>query len=264
MKNWFTLFVIVASMVVSFAIWQYWMGNPGNFDDGEKRLSPKKGNVLGMIYTGGPLVAVLIGLLVIAVTYIFERGIVIAKAKGKSNPQQFLKKVQANLQSGAIDAAIQDCQKQGGSMANILVAGIERYKQVQNDPEFDTEKKISEIQRAIDETSNLETPLLEKNLVVLSTVASTATMVGLLGTTIGMIKAFAALAEGSGAVSSQQLSLGISEALYNTAGGLIGAIVAIIAFNAFSTVIDNFVYSIDEGILEVMEIFTDKIKSNKA
>jgi len=89
-------------------------------------------------------------------------------------------------------------------------------------------------------------------------------MVGLLGTTIGMIKAFAALAEGSGAVSSQQLSLGISEALYNTAGGLIGAIVAIIAFNAFSTVIDNFVYSIDEGILEVMEIFTDKIKSNKA
>jgi biopolymer transport protein ExbB len=264
MKNWFTLFVITASMVVSFAIWEYWMGNAGNFDDGAKRHMPKKGNVLGMIYTGGPLVAVLLGLLVIGVTYVFERAIVVSKAKGKSNPQQFLKKVQANLTSGAVDAAIQDCQKQGGSMANILLAGIERYKQVLNDPEFDTEKKISEIQRAIDETSNLETPLLEKNLVILSTVASTSTMVGLLGTTVGMIRAFAALAEGSGAVSAQQLSLGISEALYNTAGGLLAAIIAIVAFNAFSTVVDNFVYTIDEGILEVMEIFTDKIKSNKA
>ena len=79
---------------------------------------------------------------------------------------------------------------------------------------------MSEVQRAIDEATNLETPLLEKNLVILSTVASISTMFGLLGTTVGMIRAFAAFGEKQGSVDAVQLSVGISEALYNTAGGL--------------------------------------------
>ena len=110
-----------------------------------------------------------------------------------------------------------------------------------------------------DEQMNLETPLLEKNLVILSTVASISTMVGLLGTTLGMIRAFQALAE-SGTVSATQLSIGISEALYNTAGGLLGAIIAIVAYNFFTTKVDNFVYVIDEGILSVTEIFTSMVR----
>jgi biopolymer transport protein ExbB len=121
------------------------------------------------------------------------------------------------------------------------------------------EKKLAEVQRSIDEAMNLETPLLEKNLVVLSTVASIATMIGLLGTTLGMIRAFQALAV-SGTVSAIQLSIGISEALYNTAGGLIGAILSIVAFNFFTTKVDNFVYMIDEAILNIMQIFTIRIK----
>jgi biopolymer transport protein ExbB len=107
---------------------------------------------------------------------------------------------------------------------------------------------------------NLETPLLEKNLVILSTVASIAVLVGLLGTTLGMIRAFQALAV-SGTVSAIQLSIGISEALYNTAGGLIGAIISIVAYNYFTTKVDGFVYMIDEAILSITQIFTIRIKS---
>jgi biopolymer transport protein ExbB len=140
-----------------------------------------------------------------------------------------------------------------------MKAGIVRFQEVQNDPEFSAPAKIAEVQRAIDEQMNLETPLLEKNLVILSTVASISTMVGLLGTTIGMIRAFQALAE-SGTVSATQLSIGISEALYNTAGGLLGAIIAIVAYNFFTTKVDNFVYIIDEGILNVSEIFTTMVR----
>jgi biopolymer transport protein ExbB len=106
----------------------------------------------------------------------------------------------------------------------------------------------------------LETPLLEKNLVILSTVASVSTMVGLLGTTLGMIRSFAALGASGGAVSAQALSIGISEALYNTAFGLAAAIVSILSFNFFTTKVDNFVYMIDEAILSVMEILTIKVK----
>ncbi len=127
-------------------------------------------------------------------------------------------------------------------------------------PEYDAEKKLSEVQRAIDEATNLEIPLLEKNLVILSTLASISTMIGLLGTTVGMIRAFRALGESGGTVSAQQLSIGISEALYNTAGGLAAAIISIVAFNFFTTRVDNFVYMIDEAILSMMELLTVRVK----
>ena len=91
----------------------------------------------------------------------------------------------------------------------------------------------------------LETPMLEKNLIVLSTVASTSTMIGLLGTTIGMIRAFQALATAGQAASATQLSIGISEALINTAGGLIAAIISIVGYNFFTTKVDGMVYGIE-------------------
>ena len=92
----------------------------------------------------------------------------------------------------------------------------------------------------------LEVPLLERNLSAISTIASISTLVGLLGTTLGMIRSFKALAK-SGAPDAIALSLGISEALVNTAGGLLVAIVGIIAYNYFFNRIDSFTYQIDEA-----------------
>jgi len=256
MKNKFNLIVIALSLFVAGLVYHFILGNPANFSDAAKH-SPI--NTLGTIHTGGWLVAVLIGLTIIAITYVVERQFSINKAKGKGDPAQFIKRIQERLEHGDIDGALAECDQQRGSIANIVRAGLSRYVQVANDPLYDPEKKLAEVQRAIDEATNLETPLLEKNLVMLSTVASTATMVGLLGTTLGMITAFQALGAG-GTVSAQQLSIGISEALYNTAGGLIAAIISIYAFNFFTTKVDNFVYMIDEAILSVMEILTIKVK----
>jgi biopolymer transport protein ExbB len=260
MKNMFNLLVILLSMVVGiWIIWWIWMGDPSGFIDGTTRHQPHPGNVLATIHTGGPLVGVLVGFVIIAITFIIERSLSIAKAKGKGSPTKYIKNLVGRLQEGDLDGAIQECDKQRGSMANVMRSAILRFKDVENDPEFSTEKKISEVQRAIDEAVNLETPLLEKNLVVLSTVASIATMVGLLGTTIGMIRAFQALAV-SGTVSAVALSIGISEALYNTAGGLLGAVIAIVAYNYFTTKVDGFVYMIDEAILNVTQILTIRVK----
>jgi biopolymer transport protein ExbB len=172
---------------------------------------------------------------------------------------QILKDV-VKRDSNNVQAAIDACAVQKGSLSNIVRSGLERYAQVEKDANIDPEKKIGEVQRSIDEAMNLETPLLEKNLVILSTVASVATMVGLLGTTVGMIRAFAALGASGGAVSAQALSIGISEALYNTAFGLGAAIISILSFNFFTTKVDNFVYMIDEAVLTVMETLTIKTK----
>jgi biopolymer transport protein ExbB len=260
MKNFFNVIVIALSLAVAYIVFFFYMGNPDNFNDPDIKHEPKPGNVPGMIYTGGPLVGLLMSFVLIAITFVFERSFSIGKAKGKGNPALFIKSVINKLTQGDLDGAVAECDKQRGSMANVLRAAIVRFKEIENDPEFPGEKKVAEVQRAIDESMNLETPLLEKNLVILSTIASIAVLVGLLGTTIGMIRAFQALAL-SGTVSAIQLSIGISEALYNTAGGLIGAIIAIVGYNYFTTKVDNFVYMIDEAILNITQIFTVRLKS---
>jgi biopolymer transport protein ExbB len=159
--------------------------------------------------------------------------------------------------AGRIDDAIKSCDAQRGSAANIIRTGLERYRQIRDDKALDPDKKMAETQRAIEEATSLETPLLERNLVALSTIASIATMCGLLGTTIGMIRAFAALAR-AGAPDSIQLAIGISEALINTALGLLAAIIGIVAYNFFVTKVDNFTYMIDEASYNVVQILNTK------
>jgi biopolymer transport protein ExbB len=198
-------------------------------------------------------------LIIISVTFVFERTFSINKAKGHGDISVFVKNVLEKLTKGEFDDALKECDKQRGSLANILRAGIERFVQVENDANFPVEKKLTEVQRAIDEATNLETPLLEKNLVILSTIASVSVLFGLLGTTIGMIRAFAAFGE-TGTVDATQLAIGISEALYNTAGGLGAAIISIIFFNYFTTKVDNYLYMIDDVILNVTQIFTLRLK----
>jgi biopolymer transport protein ExbB len=82
-------------------------------------------------------------------------------------------------------------------------------------------------------------------------------MVGLLGTVIGMIRAFQALAH-AGAPDAIQLSIGISEALINTAGGLIAAITGIVAYNFFVNKVDGFTYMIDEAPDSIIAILNSR------
>jgi biopolymer transport protein ExbB len=101
--------------------------------------------------------------------------------------------------------------------------------------------------------------MLSKNLVILSTIASVAVLFGLLGTVMGMIRAFAALAQ-AGAPDALALATGISEALINTAFGIGGSTVAIILYNYFSTKIDAFTYKIDEAGFSLVQTFNANVK----
>lgn len=247
--------VIVITAIVALVIYQFILGNPTNFRNGEVRTVPD--NILGTVYTGGIVVPVLICLTLMDLTLVFERLFSLRKASGKRSMPTFLKAVQTHLMKGSVDDAIKECDAQRGSAANIIRTGLERYKQVATEKKLDNEKRMAETQRAIEEATSLETPLLERNLIALSTIASIATMMGLLGTTIGMIRAFTALAK-AGAPDAIQLSIGISEALVNTALGLVAAIIGIVAYNFFVTKVDNFTYMIDEASYNVVQILNTR------
>lgn len=247
--------VIIITAIVALVIYQFILGNPANFRNGELRTVPD--NILGTVYTGGIVVPILICLTLMDLTLVFERLFSLRKASGKRSMPTFLKSVQTHLMNGRIDDALKECDAQRGSAANIIRTGLERYKQVAGEKKLDTEKRMAETQRAIEEATSLETPLLERNLIALSTIASISTMMGLLGTTIGMIRAFTALAK-AGAPDAIQLSIGISEALVNTALGLVAAIIGIVAYNFFVTKVDNFTYMIDEASYNVVQILNTR------
>ena len=203
---------------------------------------------------GGYLVAGLILLAILQTAFIIERIWSLMKAAGRGSLPDFLNNVRKALHRGDVQAAVQLCGQQRGSAANVIRAGLERYQQVLMDG-APKEKVVAETQAAIQEANGLEVPLLERNLIALSTIASIATMVGLLGTVIGMIRSFAALGH-TGAVDASKLAIGISEALVNTAGGLFVAISGIVAYNVFVTRVDNFNYMMDEASYEAVQLLS--------
>lgn len=245
-----TIFITINAIVafaIGFGLWY-----------GVFRISDNP--VVYSIYQGGPLVVLLIMILIMLMVFVIERYLSLYKAaKGKGSVQVFFKKLVTLLQSDDFDGALAACDKQRGTTANVLRAGIERYREVRESNEYTPEKKIELTQTAIEEANALEGPLLERNLIALSTIASIATMVGLLGTTIGMIRAFAATGNVEGGViDAQALAQGISEALVNTAGGLTSGILGIFFYNFFVNKVDGFNYTTDEATFEVMQILKTK------
>ncbi len=213
------------------------------------------------IVKGGPLVVLLIFLLIMVLTFVIERLFSLRKAQGRGSLVSFLIDVKKELHEGNVDAAIATCDKQRGSAANVIKAGLQRYKQSKADG-LPNDKVVSETQAAIQEANGLEVPILERNLIALSTIASISTMVGLLGTVIGMIRSFAALGH-TGAVDATKLAIGISEALVNTAGGLVCAIIGIVAYNVFTTKVDNFNYMMDEASYEAIQLLAASTTEKK-
>jgi len=229
----FNTIVIILAFVVGWVIFEY--------------MLPK------VITDGGPLVVGLIALVIMLIAVIIERMLTLKKANGRGSMSVFLKNVQQAVNAGDIDTALTVCDKQRGSCANVLHAGLERYKTIVEEGDVKGQKELMEsIQRSIEEATMLEVPMLERNLSMMSTIASIGTMVGLLGTVIGMIRSFQAMSR-AGAPDAVQLALGISEALINTAGGLIAGIGGIVAYNFFVTKIDNFTYMIDEASYSIIQ-----------
>ena len=183
------------------------------------------------------------------------------KAVGTGNNADLVRKVQYHLASKNVDAAIAECDKQKGSVGNVMKAGLHRYKDMVSNNQLSTEQKVMAIQKEVEEATALELPMLEKNLVFLSTIASIATLLGLLGTVLGMIRSFSALGEDSGGgAAASKLSVGISEALYNTALGIGTSAFAIIFYNIFTTKIDSITYGIDESGFTLTQSFASQYK----
>jgi biopolymer transport protein ExbB len=251
-------------IVAGYCIWRFILGDPNAFEvKGQGWFWPhhdKAKDALHRIYQGGIIVPLLIGMLLMVITFSIERYLTIRKALGGGSISDFIRKVQYHLANRNVDAALSECDKQRGSVANVMKAGLRRYKEMINEQGVSTDQKVLAIQKEVEESTALELPMLQKNLVFLSTITSVGTLIALLGTVLGMIRSFSALGEGGGAGAAGNLAIGISEALYNTALGIGTSALALIMYNVFTTKIDAITYGIDESGFTLTQSFASLYK----
>jgi biopolymer transport protein ExbB len=252
--------IVVACGVIAYVVYQFVLGAPGNFADGSARHHPKPGNLGGTMYSGGWVVPVLLTTLFVLLTFVIERAMTIFRARGKGQTGEFVRKVQYHLANKNIEAAIAECDKQSGSVGNVMRSGLVKYREMMNNHDLDTDQKVLTIQKEIEEATALELPMLEKNLVFLSTIASCATLLGLFGTVLGMIRSFAAMATSGGGADATALAAGISEALINTALGIGTSFLSIVAYNFYTTIIDGITFGIDESGFTLTQSFAANYK----
>jgi biopolymer transport protein ExbB len=143
------------------------------------------------------------------------------------------------------DAALAYCRKRGGPAGRVFAVAVRRL----GEPEESLERHIAE-------AGQREIPLLRKRLRVLAVIASVATLLGLLGTIFGMIKAFQTVAASAEALGrTELLARGIYEAMITTAAGLIVAIPSVIAYHWLAARADALVTALDRAAAEFVEEF---------
>jgi len=230
------------------------MGDPANFQGNDHKNAALPGNFFGIIYKGGFIVPVLMTLLLTSITFVIERFIAISRASGKGSVTNFVNSVKASLAKNDLDAATAACDKQKGCVANVIRSVLVKYRNLEKDTHMVKDQKLTALQKEVEEATSLELPSLEQNLAFLATFTSLGTLMGLLGTVLGMIRAFASLAN-AGSPDSVGLAQGISEALVNTAFGIGTAAVCLIFYNFFTSKIDKITYSIDEAGFSLVQSY---------
>ncbi len=241
--------VILACFAVAVILFIFWFGHDMHFDEGGH---PQ--DLWGTVYKGGVIVPILQTLLLTVIVLSVERWIALSNAKGKGNITKFVAGVKACLAKNDIAGAQALCKNQKGSVAAVVAAALVRYQEMDQNTVLTKEQKVATLQKEVEEATAMEMPALQQNLPIVATMTTLGTLVGLLGTVIGMIKSFQALAQ-SGAPDSTELSTGISEALINTAFGIATGAFAVISYNYYTNKIDNLTYAIDEIGYSIVQTF---------
>lgn len=253
----FAIIVIPVIIVLCYIFYFTVLGDPGNFIDNNPANNPKPGNWFGIVYKGGVIVPILMSFFLMVITFSLERFLTLSKASGNGSMNEFVRVIKNRLSMNDVAGAIAACDTQKGSVGNVTRSVLEKYKEVDRANDLSREQKAAALQKELEEATSLELPMLEKNLTIIATLASIATLVGLLGTVIGMIKAFAALAT-AGSPDAVALANGISEALINTALGIASSTFAIISYNYFTSRIDTLTYGMDEIGFTIVQTMNSK------
>ncbi len=261
-KSGFT--VIILCCIIAVCIYLFVFGSASNFkgDIGAAFVCMsdaeafEPAGLIGTVYMGGFVVPIIWTLLFSVIAFSIERYFAIRNAYGRSNLTKFVADIKAALQANDLVKAQAICDKQRGSVANVVGATLKKYKEMEGNTVLTKEQKILAIQKELEEATALEMPMMQENLPIIGSIVTLGTLTGLFGTVLGMIKSFSAMSAGDGGTDSSALAVGISEALVNTASGILTGALAVISYNYYTNKIDRLTFSLDEVGFSIVQTFS--------
>lgn len=261
-KSGFT--VIILCCIIAVCIYLFVFGSASNFkgDIGAAFVCMsdaeafEPAGLIGTVYMGGFVVPIIWTLLFSVIAFSIERYFAIRNAYGRSSLTKFVADIKAALQANDLVKAQAICDKQRGSVANVVGATLKKYKEMEGNAVLTKEQKILAIQKELEEATALEMPMMQENLPIIGSIVTLGTLTGLFGTVLGMIKSFSAMSAGDGGTDSSALAVGISEALVNTASGILTGALAVISYNYYTNKIDRLTFSLDEVGFSIVQTFS--------
>lgn len=193
---------------------------------------------------GGWIMLVLALLLVVSVYMFVERALVIRRASRED--KTFMHRIKDYIHDGEIESARLLCKKTDSPYSRLIAKGLSRIGRPMND-----------VLVAIENTGNIEVAGLSKGLPWLATTAAGAPMLGFLGTVIGMVKSFYAIAQSGNAAQIGSFADGIYTALVTTVAGLIVGIIALFAYNYLVSSINNVMNTMEARIMDFMDLLNE-------
>lgn len=207
--------------------------------NGEPSGVPSTLNLITLMRRGGVVMYPILFCSIIGLSIVLER--IWALRRSKVIPERFLREISQYWSLDTRDRAIKVCERYEVSISRVLQAGLFRF-----------DSTIEEIEHAIERTGAHEASLLSANLRILGVIGSLAPMLGLLGTVVGMIKAFNVISA-AGTGNPGLVASGIAEALLTTAWGLTVGIPALAIYHAFRNRVDKFVYDMEDICIRLMQ-----------
>lgn len=200
--------------------------------------------LLRYFYQGGWVMYPLLLISIVSIGFIMER-IYVILFKSKVNTNHLVAHVRKALLARDLRASVQVCEKYRGPVAAILKAGILKYGAPRE-----------EVEKTIENSALHELARLERGLAVLASASNIAPIIGFLGTVVGMIASFDAIAS-QGLNNPALVAKGISVALITTAGGLIVAVITLPFYNFFTSRIAVFVREMETSANILLETFAE-------
>lgn len=195
--------------------------------------------MLELFHDGGFFMYPILALLIIGLAISLER--IYTLTRSSVSTKKLLARVRKALEDEGIEDAKKICSQTRGPVASIIMAGLLRY-----------DEGIDHVEKAIGNAGTVEMAFLERGLIWLSTIVSVAPMLGFTGTVQGMVQAFQAIEEAND-ISPAVVAGGISVALLTTLFGLVTAIIISLAFNYFTSQIDNLTIDMEESSVELVD-----------
>lgn len=183
-------------------------------------------------------------LLLIAIYVFIERTLAINAASREDD--NFMRRIRGYIHEGEIQSALNLCHNTNTPHARLIAKGISRIG-----------RPVNDVLVAIENTGNIEIANLSRGLPWLATTAAGAPMLGFLGTVIGMVQAFYAIAQAGSSATIDHFASGIYSALVTTVAGLIVGIIALFGYNYLVARVNKIMNTLETRTMEFMDMLNE-------